>query len=209
MRVSRYAVGLWLALLLVCGAGAARPDDLIIIGSVVALRGDVFRDDGGRREPLAAKALLHPSDVIVVAAGKAKIGLNDGTIISIGENSRLQIAQYQSVANGLKTRLDLKSGVLRVFVNRSTIGGQFEVESEIAVAAVRGTDWLVEAMPDRTSVALLQGSVAVASRGASAAPVLLAQPGQGTDVRRGEPPTPVATWGAERLAATIARASFD
>jgi hypothetical protein len=39
--------------------------------------------------------------------------------------------------------------------------------------------------------------------------VLLAKSGQGTDVRRGEPPTAVTTWGAERFQATVARASFE
>jgi hypothetical protein len=212
MRQGR-SVRHWLyALLVICLApfGAAAPAGELIIGTVLAVRGDVFRDHGGNREPLAAKTPLHPADVIVSGAGKAKIGLNDGTVICVGENSRLQIAEYQSASNGLKTRLDLRWGVLRLLVNRSGAGGQFEVESETAVAAVRGTDWLIEVTPERTSVAVLQGAVAVSGRGGSAAAaVLLATPGQGTDVRRGAPPSAVTTWGTERFAATVARASFE
>jgi hypothetical protein len=202
--------GLWALLVMCLGPLAAAQAGELIIGTVLAVRGDVFRDQGGNREPLAAKTPLHPADVIVSGAGKAKIGLNDGTVICVGENSRVQIAEYQSASNGLKTRLDLKWGVLRLLVIRSGAGGQFEVESETAVAAVRGTDWLVEVTPERTSVAVLQGMVAVSGRGANAtAAVLLAKSGDGTDVRRGEPPTAVKTWGAERFAATVARASFE
>ncbi|HYM03633.1 MAG TPA: FecR domain-containing protein, partial [Stellaceae bacterium] len=117
---------------------------------------------------------------------------------------------YQSAANGLKTQLGLLQGVLRFFVKRSIVGAQFEVDTETAVAAVRGTDWLMEATPDRTSVAVLQGVVAVSGRGAPAgAPALLEQPGQGIDVVRGEALKPVHPWSAERLATTLARATFD
>ena len=209
MRGSRYALQLWLVACLAFWSGAAQASDLII-GSVMAVRGDVFRDEGANREPLVAKTPLHPSDVIVSGTGKARIGLNDGTIICIGENSRVQLAEYQSTANGLKTRLGLKAGVLRLLVNPWNTGGQFEVESEVALAAVRGTDWLIEVTPQQTSVAILRGTVAVSGRGAvTTAAVLLTTPGQGTDVRRGEPPTPVATWGAARLASTVARATFE
>jgi hypothetical protein len=187
----------------------AQSEDRVIVGTVAALRGAVFREAGTAREPLAAKAPIYPADVIVSGEGKAKIILNDGSIIAIGENSRLRIADYQSVANGLKTRLDLRGGVLRLLVNRLPNRGQFEVESETAVASVRGTDWLVEVTPERTSVAVLEGVVAVAGRGAAGAPVVLDGPGQGTDVRRGEAPTAAHPWGAARLAATIARASFE
>jgi hypothetical protein len=208
-RYARYGLCVLLAMWLGAVSAAAQAAEPII-GTVLAVRGEVFRDNGGNRALLAAKTPLYAADVIVSGAGKAKIGLNDGTVICVGENTRVHIAEYQSVSNGLKTRLDLNWGVLRLLVNRSGGGGQFEVESETAVAAVRGTDWLIEVTPERTSVAILQGTVAVAGRGASAtAVVLLAKSGQGTDVRRGEPPTAVATWGTERFAATVARASFE
>jgi hypothetical protein len=208
-RYARYGLCILLAMCLGPFAAVVQAGEPII-GTVLAVRGDVFRDNGGNRALLAAKTPLYPADVIVSGAGKAKIGLNDGTVICVGENTHVQIAQYQSASNGLKTRLDLNWGVLRLLVNRSGAGGQFEVESETAVAAVRGTDWLIEVTPERTSVAILQGAVAVSGRGAGAtAAVLLATPGQGTDVRRGAPPSPVTTWGPERLTATVSRASFE
>jgi hypothetical protein len=188
--------------------GAAQAGD-VIVGAVAAVRGDVFREVGAARERLGPRAPIHRGDVIVTASGKARLDLNDGSIITVGENSRVRIADYQSIANRLRTRLDLGLGVLRLLVGRRLSGAQFEVDTETAVAAVRGTDWLVEASPGQTSVALVTGEVEVTARDApSPATVRLEKPGQGTDVRRGVPPA-VTSWGAARFAATLARATFE
>ena len=198
-----------LAAVLLLWTDAASAAD-VIIGSVLAVRGEVWREDGATHEALTAREPLHPADTIVSGAGKAKISLNDGSIISIGENSRVSLAEYQSVSNGLRTRLRLLAGALRLLVNRITAGGQFEIETDTALAAVRGTDWLIEAVPDRTSVAILRGAVAVSGRGAFAqTTVVLDRPGQGVDIRPGAAPGAVTPWGAQRLADTLARATYD
>ncbi len=181
-----------------------------IVGSVIALRGEVFREVGGDRRPIAVKEPIHLADTIVSGTGKAKILLNDGTVISLGENTRITISQYQSAKNNLKTGLSLWSGALRLFVNRASSGGQFEIETETATAAVRGTDWAIEASPDKTSVVVFTGSVAVSGRGPfSGATTTLDAPGLGTDVNRGAAPTPVRRWGDQRIANILARASFE
>lgn len=205
----RSYLGYCLVVVAILWTGSARSDD-IVVGSVIGVRGDVALETAGERHALALRDPVHVADTIVSGAGKAKIALNDGSIVSVGENSRVVFRDYQSTANGLKTRLGLLQGVLHFFVKRSVAGAQFEVDTETAVAAVRGTDWLMEATPDRTSVAVLQGAVAVSGRGESAGPpALLDQPGQGVDVARGEARMPVRLWSAERLATTLARASFD
>jgi hypothetical protein len=190
-------------------AGCAFAEDALI-GTVIGLRGAVFREAGGHRQALTLRAPLHVTDTVVAAAGKVEILLNDGSIVTIGENSRLALAQYQSVANGRTTLLHLFGGVLRVFVNRATAGGEFEIETETAVAAVRGTDWLMEAVPGRTGVAIIHGVVAVSGRGAERQAVaVLEKPGDGVDVASGKPPGPVHPWSRERFAATLARASLE
>ncbi|MGO8916536.1 MAG: FecR domain-containing protein [Stellaceae bacterium] len=196
------------AAVLFWATGASADDQLI--GTVIAVRGEVFRQAGPDRQALTSRQPVHLADTIIAGGGKAKILLNDGSIVSIGENSRLALAQYQSVGNRLTTRLHLFEGVLRLFVNRSTAGGRFEIESETAVAAVRGTDWLIEAVPDRTGVAIIQGVVAVSGLGPhQQATVLLEKPGDGVDVRRGEPPGAVHPWSRERFDTLSAHASFD
>ena len=195
---------------LACTSIGARANDGERVGAVLAVRGAVFTDSTGPLVPLTVQAPVHEKDAIVAADGKAKIALDDGTIISVGENTRVRIREFRKAAHAAKTKLELVSGALRVFVAKVAPNGHFEIETETAIAAVRGTDWLIEVVPGRTSVALLHGSVAVSSRESTpGASVVLRDPGQGTDVRRGSAPTAPIPWGATRLADLLARATFN
>lgn len=177
---------------------------------MLAVRGAVFTDSTGPRVPLTVQAPVHEQDAIVATDGKAKIALDDGTIISISENTRVRIREFRKATHAAKTKLELVSGALRVFVAKVAPNGHFEIETETAIAAVRGTDWLIEVVPGRTSVALLRGSVEVGTRESTpGGSVVLSNPGQGTDVRRGAAPTTPIPWGATRLADLLARATFN
>ena len=178
-----------------------------VVGSVLAIRGVVFFDAAAGQQPLAVNAVVHRGDAIVTVAGKAKIALNDGSIVSIGEHSRVELAVYAGKGTGSKVTLRLLTGVLRPLVSRAVSQGTFEVETETAIAAVRGTDWVIEATPERTSVAVVSGVVAVTSR-ADRSTEVLRLPGHGTDVLKGRPPTPAVPWGIKRLAEVLARATF-
>jgi hypothetical protein len=196
------------AVVMLCSGAVFAAD--VIVGSVLAVRGDVYWVVGGRRQPLTANMPVHSGGTIVSAAGKAKIALDDGTIISVGENTRVRVADHDRASNNSMTRVSLVVGALRLLVAKVTSAGTFEVETETAIAAVRGTDWVIEATSEQTSVAVVTGVVAVSGRDANAqSTVVLDAPGQGTDVRRGSPPTPVAQWGAQRFSATVARATFE
>jgi ferric-dicitrate binding protein FerR (iron transport regulator) len=84
-----------------------------------------------------------------------------------------------------------------------TIGsGTFQIRTPHAIASVRGTVYAVDAGEARTSVLVLEGEVAVARADGSDGIVL--QAGQGADVAPGEPVVAQA-WGAERIAALLAR----
>ena len=181
----------------------------IIVGSVLAVRGEVFRGDDSKQSPLTLKAPVYLGDTIVSGVGKAKIGLNDGTIISVGENTRLSLSMYQSTSNNLTTRLNVWSGILRLLVARVASGGHFEIESETAIAAVRGTDWLMDVTADMTGVAIITGAVTVSSKSQPGTAVVLDTPGHGTDVARGAAPTTPHAWGAQRFAKALERASFE
>jgi hypothetical protein len=205
MNIDRRAVLLTLAALPFGRAVAAAPP----VGQVIATKGAVFREAGGRREPAEKGMALAVGDVVVTAAGaKAKLLLNDGTIISLGENARLALAQYQGSDNAYTTRLRVEEGAMRFLFQRALDLSRFEVETETAVAAVRGTQWVMDVKPGHTAVAMLRGVVAVRARGAPGGEVVLSEPGQGTDVRTGAPPTPPVVWGAARFVSTLARASF-
>lgn len=209
--VMRYGPG-FAAACLICiatlwaSAGVAAE---VIVGQVLAVRGEVFRADETKQYPLTAKAPVYLGDTIVSGSGKAKIGLNDGTVVSVGENTRVRLSMYQSTENGFTTRLYAWSGVLRLLVARIATGGHFEIESETAIAAVRGTDWLMDVTAEMTGVAIISGVVAVSNPGKPETTVVLDAPGHGTDVARGAAPTMPHAWGAARFAKTLERASFE
>ena len=180
------------------------------VGRVLAAKGSVFHERAGNRSAATSGTLLQIGDFVVSSDGRAKIQLNDGSILSVGENSRMRIGDYQGAGNNFTTRLTMEGGTLRALYNKTVAQGRFEVETETAVAAVRGTDWLVEVTQARTSVALVQGEVTVSGKGSAAAStVVLRSPGDGTDVAANTAPTPVARWGAPRFATLLARATFE
>src|SRR5688572_4852965 len=152
-----------IALLLCTWLGVASAAD-VVVGSIVAVRGDVFADTGsGAPQPLMVNAPVRLGDTIVTGRGKAKVALSDGSIVSIGENTRVQVSHFTSPDTNPVIRLNLFTGVLRPLVSRTTTGS-FEVETQTAIAAVRGTEWLMEATAENTAVALLRGRVAVSKR---------------------------------------------
>ena len=203
---ARMSLAAWLAFAC-CGAALAAD---AVIGSVLAVRGAVFVEDAQKsRQPLEANARVRTGQTIVSQAGKAKIALNDGSVLSIGENSRLRLADYRDAGQGVNARVTLIAGALRA-VARTTPAGRFEVETETAIAAVRGTDWVMEATSDQTAVAVVSGAVSVSGRvAAEQGTVVLQGQGQGTDVRRGRPPTAPRQWPERRFSETLARATFD
>lgn len=79
----------------------------------------------------------------------------------------------------------------------------FEVITPQAIAAVRGTKWMVDAEAGQTSVFVRRGSVAV-TRADGEHGVTLA-PGDGVDVGAGSGPLTVRQWPAARVAAMMAR----
>jgi hypothetical protein len=189
---------------------AAPPASAQLIGRVLAVKGSVFHERGNSRTAATSGTLLQVGDMVVSSDGRAKIQLNDGSILSLGENSRMRIGDYQGTGNNFTTRLTIDVGTLRALYNKTISEGRFEVETETAVAAVRGTDWLVEVTPARTSVALVEGEVAVSGKGSAAGvTVVLRSPGEGTDVNRDAAPTPVTRWGAARFDSLRTRATFD
>ena len=99
-------------------------------------------------------------------AGRMRVGLLDGSLLSVGSNSELRVLQHDS--NSQQTSLELGFGKLRSKVVKITQpGGKYEVKTPHAVIGVIGTDFFVEVTPDRTRVVCYSGTVSVTPTGAS------------------------------------------
>ncbi|WP_411744204.1 FecR domain-containing protein [Reinekea sp.] len=118
------------------------------VGNVVVVIGSVSvqRVATGDKEILAAQHELFLNDVIITGAdGLAKLLLRDETILKISPNSEVVISEMIAGpdAEGRST-VDLLKGRLRsVIGNKLGANTTFDINTPVAVAGVRGTDFEV------------------------------------------------------------------
>jgi hypothetical protein len=97
----------------------------------------------------------------------------------------------------------LDAGALMIEFHPSEAVKNFQILTPFAIAAVRGTKWIVEAHPRQTSTFVIFGEVEVSRRYAEGS-VILAQ-GQGADVSLGVGPITAKNWPPRRVSALLAR----
>ncbi len=141
--------------------------------------------------PAKVKDDVHWNDLIKTErSGRARIGLSDGSILSVGSNSELKIVQHDP--NSQQTQLELNYGKLRSRVVAITKpGGKFEVKTPNAVAGVVGTDFTIEYDPSTgvTNVIVYSGTVIVTGFGQS----VTVQAGQMVQITKNGIGTPQST----------------
>lgn len=90
--------------------------------------------------------------------GRARIALDDGSILNVGSDSRLRVVQHD--AANQRTQLQLAYGRLRTSAVRlARPGSSFEVRSPTAVAGVVGTGFDFSYINGITSLSVNEGSV--------------------------------------------------
>ena len=191
------AISLALALTGLRDAASAEPQ----AGEVLALSGQCSGEIGGARKPLKLGDAVQVGETVEVAAGaKLKLRMSDGSIIAIASETRLTIANYR-IGNGGESRdaiLSLGAGLVRAVVSALRGSPHFEVDTATSVAAVRSTDWFIEARPGSTQVGVLEGSVSLRSVATGREIVVPAR--WGARVEAGRDPVPARVW---------TRAEFD
>jgi ferric-dicitrate binding protein FerR (iron transport regulator) len=126
----------------------------------------------------------------------------DGIAITAEAGARYQLIDRNR--DGGVDKVSLGSKAILLDVDSAKVGGDFQVVTPQAIAAVRGTRWAVDVQGGKTSVLVLRGRVSVTRTNRSAGGVLLGQ-GQGVDVDGGTSPLVVKTWPNARVAALMAR----
>jgi hypothetical protein len=210
MRIDRRAVLRAILAAIAWGGVARRLAAQEPAGQVIRTQGHVIKTSASGEAPLAAGASVAVGDTVVTGEGaKLDLRFSDGSLLTVGPSSRVEIARYAPEATGGQGEalLSLLSGIIKLIVNDGARWSRFAVETETAVASVRGTEWLVDAAKGTSAVFVLRGSVEVAGRGTEDGSVTLG-PGQGTDVAAGAAPTPPKLWGAKRRFAALVRTSW-
>ncbi|MEK6684662.1 MAG: FecR family protein [Nitrospirota bacterium] len=134
------------------------------------------------------------------AESRAKLLFEDDSLLTLGEKTKLQITEhvYDPAENRRRTIMKILSGRARVLVGKvfSGAGSKFEIHTPTAVAAARGTYYIVylfeRAGHLMTGVLSLAGEVDVRNTDASIRGVVKLRPNQYTIVGRGSPPVAAA-----------------
>ena len=135
----------------------AAPGDNQTAGEVKALIPAASRN----AQPVHLKDSLQWNDLLKTdAAGRLRVGLTDGSILSLGSNSELKVVKSDSASQ--QTSIEVNYGKLRSKVVQITKpDGKFEVRTPNAVIGVIGTDFYVGYANNQTTVICYAGSVAV------------------------------------------------
>ena len=90
--------------------------------------------------------------------GRARIALDDGSVLNVGSESSLAITKHD--ANTQQTELDLAYGRVRAnVVKLSRPGAEFKVKSRTAVAGVVGTDFFFSFINNVAQLIVYEGVV--------------------------------------------------
>jgi hypothetical protein len=200
----RSLAGLILVGMLLVAGVRAQPADSI--GRVTALAGQATQLRQGRfvTEPLALQKPVFQEDIIETGtASKVQLTLNDTTVISLGERSRLELTQfvYDARRQTRAARFTIPLGFFRTIVNKLLPQSTFDVITPTAVAAIRGTDLMGEVTAEATMIVVLHGTVVISNARPRFRGVATLTPGTGTTVRDDQPPSSPTPWSEARIEA--------
>ena len=193
MLTVRYA----LVLLLIASSQSALAEE---IGSVTIVQNQASVLHKGVAQPVSVEkgaGVFFEDTYQTQQKSKVQILFKDNTTLNITEKSKIQITEYvydpsKGVRRGV---LQVLEGTVRAVVEKLFgSGSKFEIHTPSAVAAARGTDFIVavatvDSLPV-TTISTLEGVVDVSSSDASIVGTVRLEEGHFTIVRMGRPPTP-------------------
>jgi ferric-dicitrate binding protein FerR (iron transport regulator) len=146
---------------------------------------------GSEKITASAKSVVNWKDEVDTQANaRARIGLDDGSVLNVGSESAIRVLQHDAGAQ--QTELELTYGKIRAQAQKiAKPDGKFEVRTPAGVAGVVGTDFYTafDASTGTMTVAVFEGVVKVCNL---AGVCVLVKAGYITNVRSGDnsAPTP-------------------
>ncbi len=143
----------------------------------------------GKTLKAAAKTAVDWQDLVNTQANaRARIALDDGSVLNVGSDSSIKVVKHDAGAQ--QTELELAYGKLRTQAQKiAKPDGKFEVRTPAGVAGVVGTDFFVEYANSAMNVIVFEGLVKVCNL---AGVCVLVKAGQMTSVRSGDNSGPLA-----------------
>ncbi|HUS19940.1 MAG TPA: FecR family protein, partial [Terriglobales bacterium] len=153
----------------------------------------IFRGSGSKAVRTAATKdeRIQWNDILrTESSGRARIALEDQSILTLGSNSTLRIVKHD--ARSQQTSLELGYGRIRCQIRQITAdNGRFELRTPTAVAGVIGTDFGADSSdPDETKFVCVNGAVRVRSSDPNITAFTDCTAGMSVSVRKGKAPGP-------------------
>jgi len=150
--------------------------------------GVVQRRGQGAEATLKGDDGVDTGDIVTTKqSGRLRIVLSDGSLLNIGTGSTLKIIRNEPQPR--QTQIELTSGHMRVWaVKLSQPDSSWTVQSPTAVMGVVGTDFIVEAQPNTTTVLCIEGMTSVQNIDPAITAHVILHAGQFTTVARGAAP---------------------
>jgi hypothetical protein len=137
---------------------------------------------GSQKVTASAKSVVNWQDEVDTAANaRARIGLDDGSVLNVGSESAMKVVKHDAGAQ--QTELELTYGKIRAQAQKiAKPDGKFEVRTPAGVAGVVGTDFFTgfDASTGTMTVAVFEGIVKVCNL---AGVCVIVKAGQMTSVR--------------------------
>ncbi len=156
------------ALLLGCAGFASAQQ---AIGTVTFLTGDAQLQRAGSTSALAKGQTLNVGDRIITGpSGHVHARMVDQGFIAVRPSARLHIQSYTYAPldpQANRVGLLLESGVTRTISGKAGEAARenYRFNTPVAAIGLRGTDYVVQALPDATRVSVLKGAVTLSAFG--------------------------------------------
>ncbi|MCB1318999.1 MAG: FecR domain-containing protein [Leptospiraceae bacterium] len=164
VRTGIFALSAFASILLVSPPSQAQTENRLA-ALVVRSTGTAHYIRGEEKKPLAKDTILYQGDVIEVGAGEsfADVQLSETFMCRVGKDTRIAIDLLQEASGDRQIQLNLSKGEV---VGKLESGGQshnVQLFTPTSVAAVRGTEFIVESDDDSSSVLVNEGEVNVSN----------------------------------------------
>ena len=195
------------------------------VGAVTKIRGQARVSRQGQNVMLAeGTAILSGDNVVTGPDARLKIQFKDGSIVTLGENSKLTIdhAKFDGAKRDIASTL--LDGIVRCAVAKAATGSNFEMSSSLVTSAARGTEWIVSIKNHTTSLLVLEGVVNAKGVGETLQDLPNAPIAKGVDLKQkeglavGEPARSIGlnakdmghpmNWKAERINKLVSATDF-
>jgi hypothetical protein len=179
------------------------------VGQILRIKGSCEVVTEGQRRPLQTATPVHLLDVVTTGAGaRLVVELDDGTVLTLGENTELKIDEFVFRKPDVSDRLKLfVGGAFRFTTGQlvKTADSVIEINTRVPTLGVRGTDFWGGPLDGNFSVLVFDGALEVSSNGAA---IILDEPGEGTNIADGGSPGPVTRWPQDKVQRALSTVAF-